>query len=171
MDVLNNEYETRSGERLTQAIKREHAFLADAVCAHNLNCLRDATYAFTALTTVHHCVKLLIKHGFLPADANLGRQQIGSITRTIVRVDDISLWMRDYWDIVDLLDTHTPYSGQDAYRILSAHIGLGLMIGASNSNSAFIKEGAHVMKVLPSGIQRQIMGSNDSFINVYTNVQ
>ena len=170
MNVLNNEYETRSNEALTQAVKREHAFLADAVCAHNLNCLRDATYAFAALTTVHHCVSLLIKHGHLPVDANQGRQQVGSIVRLIVRVNDISLWMRDYWEIVDLLETHTAYNGQEAYRIISAHIGLGLMIGASESSSKFISEGAHVMKVLPHKIQRQIMGSNESFVNVFTNV-
>ena len=170
MNVLNNEYETRSGEALTQGIKREHAFFADAICAHNLNCLRDATYAFAALTTVHHCVSLLIKHGHLPADANQGRQQVGSITRLIVRVNDISLWMRDYWEIVDLLDSQTAYNGQDAYRIISAHIGFGLMIGASEANSKFIIEGAHVMKVLPHKIQRQIMSSNDSIVNVFTNV-
>ena len=147
---------------------REFRFLAVAICSHELNCVRDATYAVQAMTTIHKVVDMLIAHGHLPKDANQGRQQVGAITRLVLKLEDISLWMRDYWDIVQLIDIHTPYDGQEGYRIISAHIGLGMIIGVSTVNATNLEWGGFWMDTLDASEQSRILGNEDKAVNVFT---
>jgi len=142
-------------------VRIEHRFAVNVFKSMATNCTRDGFGHYDVILRPDRIIKRLIDANVLPAQADVGRLQLGNLKR--MGVGTRLRYLDEYQDVIkNYMEDEMGMSNVDeAYRVLCQGSLLAIFTGLVHAESPVLNNVAQFLAVLPHSMQQQILTNKE----------